>query len=164
VSGGAGRGLTLAVVFVGLVLLHFTVRPLLGWRAAIDFLAIALLLVAVRVRPGGAALVGLACGLVIDALAPASFGAGAVAMASTGFAASWLKAAFFADNLPLNGVFVFAGKWGFDVIYLLLAGRLAGGDLWWQLGVWSPLAGAATALTAIAVMVLLRPVTERAGP
>jgi len=51
-----------AVAFVILVLLHYSLRPLLGWRAEIDFLLIALLLAAVRVRPGTAALIGCGSG------------------------------------------------------------------------------------------------------
>ena len=39
-----------------LVFLHYTLRPLLAWRASPDFLIIALLLAAVRVRPGVAAM------------------------------------------------------------------------------------------------------------
>jgi hypothetical protein len=35
-----------------LVALHFTLRPLLDWRAGVDFLVIGVLMVAVRVRPG----------------------------------------------------------------------------------------------------------------
>ena len=32
-------------------------------------------------------------------------------MTVVGFAASWLKAVFFADNLALNAFFFFLGKW-----------------------------------------------------
>ena len=56
------------IAFVILVVLHFTLRPLLGWRASPDFLVIALLLVAIRVRPGTAALIGLVMGITADSL------------------------------------------------------------------------------------------------
>ena len=56
------------VAFVVLVLLHYTLRPLLGWRVGPDFLVIALLLVAIRVRPGTAAVLGLVMGIVADSL------------------------------------------------------------------------------------------------
>ena len=47
-----------------LVFLHYTLRPLLAWdRASPDFLIIALLLAAVRVRPGVAAMIGFVIGL-----------------------------------------------------------------------------------------------------
>ena len=145
-------------VFVALVVLQFTLRPLLAWRAPIDFLVIALLLVAVRARPGVAALAGFALGLLTDSLTPESFGAGALAMTIVGFGASWLKAAFFADNILLNGVFIFAGKWAFDVILLLAEHRLQGTDLLVQLLFWSPLAAVATAVAGLLVLLTVRPV------
>jgi len=98
------------LAFVVLIVLHYTVRPLLGWRAAPDFLVIALLVVSIRVRPGTAAVVGLCVGLISDALDLQAFGAGALAMCVVGFAASWLKAVFFADDIILNALFLFAGK------------------------------------------------------
>src|SRR5207247_838442 len=83
-----------------LAALHFYVRPRL-WdgRAAPDFLLLALLLVAIRARPGIAALAGFVVGLVTDVLTPASFGAAALAHTVVGYLASWGRAVFFADNL-----------------------------------------------------------------
>ncbi|HEY2849998.1 MAG TPA: rod shape-determining protein MreD [Gemmatimonadaceae bacterium] len=153
-----GRAVWMLVVFVALIVLHFTLRPLLDWRASIDFLVIALLLVAVRARPGVAALAGFTLGLLADSLTPAAFGAGALAMTAVGFGASWLKDAFFADNIALNGVFIFAGKWVFDTIFLLAERRLQGTDLLVQLFVWSPAAAAVTAIAGLMVLLTARPV------
>ncbi|MFI5232910.1 MAG: rod shape-determining protein MreD [Gemmatimonadales bacterium] len=152
------RSAWLAAVFVLLIVLHFTLRPLLAWRAPIDFLVIALLLVAVRARPGVAALAGFALGLLVDSLTPESFGAGALAMTVVGFGASWLKAAFFADNVALNGVFIFAGKWAFDTIFLLAEHRLQGTDMLVQVLVWSPAAAGVTAIAGLIVLLTVRPV------
>lgn len=154
------RPLRALIAFAILVLLHFTLRPLLGWHAEMDFLIIALLLAAVRVRPGTAAVIGFAMGLVSDALTPAAFGSGALAMSGIGYAASWLKAAFFADNLALNGFFFFLGKWVFDVVYLMSERRVQGTALVMDLLVWSPLAAAATAGAGVLLLVLLRPLLE----
>ncbi len=66
--------LRVVIAFVLLVALHYTVRPLLGWRVSMDFLVIAVLLMAVRVRPGAAAMIGFATGLVADSLTPTSRG------------------------------------------------------------------------------------------
>jgi rod shape-determining protein MreD len=148
----------LTLVFVLLVVLHYTLRPALAWRAPVDFLVIALLLVAVRARPGVAAMAGLALGLLADSMNPASFGAGALAMTIVGFAASWLKAAFFADNLALNGIFVFLGKWLFDLIFLVAEHRLQGADLLVQAVLWSPLSAAVTAAAGLVVLLAIRPV------
>src|SRR3954454_1920611 len=125
--------------FLILVLLHYTLRPLLGWRAPMDFLLLALLLSAIRVRPAAAAIIGLILGIVSDSLTPEALGAGAVAMTVVGYLASWLKAVFFADNLALNAFFFFLGKWIFDVIYFGVEQRLRGIDLFQQLFLWSPL-------------------------
>ena len=152
------RTIWLVLVFLLLVALHYTLRPLLAWRASVDFLVIALLLVAVRTRPGVAAVAGFALGVLSDSLTPESFGAGALGMTVVGFGASWLKAAFFADNIALNGIFIFAGKWAFDTIFLLAEHRLQGTDLLVQVLLWSPLAAAVTAVAGLVVLLTVRPV------
>lgn len=146
------------IAFVILVLLHYTLRPFLGWRAGPDFLIIALLLVAIRVRPGTAAVVGLLMGLAADSLEPHAFGAGALGMTIVGFAASWLKAVFFADDVALNALFFFCGKWAFDTIFLLAEHQTTGGDLVLSLLVWSPLKGIVTAIFGLLTLLILRPI------
>lgn len=155
-----GRTLRALAAFLLLVVLHYSVRPLLGWRAAIDFLVIALLLASVRVRPGGAALIGFVLGLVADGLTPDAFGSAALAMAIVGFGAAYLKAVFFADNLALNGFFFFLGKWAFDILYLFMENRVHGAERVMQLLLWSPLSAAVTALAGVLVLVILRPLLE----
>ena len=56
------RSARAVLAFSLLVLLHYTIRPFLGWRTPVDFLVIAVLLSAVRVRPGAAALIGFCTG------------------------------------------------------------------------------------------------------
>ncbi len=146
------------IAFVVLVLLHFTLRPLLGWRVGPDFLVIALLLVAIRVRPGTAAVLGLVMGIVADSIELHAFGAGALAMCCVGFAASWLKAVFFADDMFLNAFFFFAGKWAFDIIFLLAERRVGGGELLRELLVWSPITAVVTALWGLLTLLILRPI------
>jgi rod shape-determining protein MreD len=147
-----GRAAWVGAWIVGLVLLHYTLRPLLGWRVQVDFLVIALLVVAVRARPGVAAFCGFALGIVTDSLGPAAFGAGALAMTVVAFASSWLKAAFFTENVGLNALFVFGGKWVFDVLYVVGERRLHGADLAVQFFWWSPLAAVLTAVAGTAVL------------
>lgn len=150
----------LVTLFVLLVLLHFFVRPLLDWRAAIDFLTIAVLLVAVRVRPGTAALVGFLAGVAADSLSPSNVGAAALALSVVGFGASWLKASFFAEHVLLNAVFLLVAKMGFDVVFLLAEQRLHGSALATQLLVWSPLSAVVTALAGLLILVVFRPLLE----
>jgi len=157
-----GGTLRAVVTFVILVLLHYTLRPLLGWRAPMDFLLLALLLASIRVRPAVAALIGLAMGLVADSLTPESLGAGAIAMTVVGYIASWLKAVFFADNLALNAFFFFLGKWTFDVIYFVVEQRVGGIELAQQLLLWSPLSAAATAIAGVLLLLIMRPMLEPA--
>jgi hypothetical protein len=79
-------------------------------------------------------------------------------MTVVGFGASWLKAAFFADNVALNGIFVFLGKWVFDLIFLVAEHRLQGSELLVQAVLWSPLSAAVTAITGLIVLLAVRPV------
>jgi rod shape-determining protein MreD len=148
--------------FLILVLLHYTLRPLLGWRAPMDFLILALLLAAIRVRPAVGALIGLALGIVSDSLTPDALGAGAVAMTVVGYLASWLKAVFFADNIALNAFFFFLGKWVFDLIYFIVERRLGGIELVQQVLLWSPLSAAATAVAGVLLLFVMRPLLEPA--
>lgn len=157
-----GSTLRALLTFLILVLLHYTLRPLLGWRAPIDFLLLALLLTTIRVRPAAGAIIGLALGLVSDSLTPAALGAGAVGMTVVGYLASWLKAVFFADNLALNALFFFLGKWVLDVIYFTVEQRLGGIEVIQQILLWSPLSAAATAIAGVLLLLIMRPLLEPA--
>lgn len=157
------QAVRLAIALVFVIVLHFSLRPLLGWKAPIDFLVIAVMLAAVRLRPGMAALLGLALGLAADALAPKAFGSGALALSLVAFAASYLKAVYFADNAALSAFFVFAGKWTFDLIYLVSERRVRGAELVLQALLWSPLAATVTAFTALLLLFALRPLIGRAA-
>jgi rod shape-determining protein MreD len=149
-----------AIVCIILIVLHYTLVPLLGWRASIDFLLIALVFGAVRMRPAGAAVYGFVLGITADSLASGAFGGGALAATIVAFAASWLKAVFFADNLALNAFFLFVGKWVFDLVYVLMERRMHGVEMLMQIIVWSPLAAAVTAVAGAIAIAMLRPILE----
>ena len=149
-----------ALLFAFLVALHFTVRPLLTWRSQPDFLVVAILLAAVRVRPGVAALLGFGTGLLADALAPATFGVTAFTLSVIGFTASWLKAVFFSDNVALHAFFFFVGKWAFDVLFILLERQRTFLEMAAQIALWSPLSAAETALAGLVVLMLFRGLLE----
>ena len=154
------RTLRPVLAFVLLVVLHYTLRPVLGWRTSIDFLVIALLIASVRMRPGLAALLGFGMGLVADSLSVGAFGSAALAMSVVGFTASWLRAIVFAENLALHAAFFFAGKWLFDIVFLIVERRLKGFELITQLFIWSPITAMVTALAGILVLILMRPMLE----
>jgi len=154
------RTIVITLMLALLVTLHFTLRPLLDWRAGVDFLVIGVLLVAVRVRPGFAAVVGLLLGAAVDSMSPAALGAGALGMTLMAFGASRLKAAFFVDDLGLNAGFVFLGKVFYDVVATLAEGRLTGMTLVWQLFAWTPLSAVATAAVGMVVLAVVRPASS----
>jgi rod shape-determining protein MreD len=154
--------ITEARIKVGLVLAllvaaQFGLRPRLGDpRFAPDFVLIALLFFAIRVRPAAGTIAGFLVGLVTDAVAPAAFGAATFALTLVGYAAGWLKSLVFADNLLVTGVFVFAAAWVRDVVEVLVSRQLQGGALAWQLLAFSPLAALSTAAVAAVTLLVFR--------
>jgi len=147
----------LGAVLALLVAAQFALRPRLGdTRYAPDFVLVALLLFAVRVRPMAGTVAGFLVGLVTDAVAPTAFGAATLTLTVTGYAAGWLKAVVFPENLLVTGAFVFAAGWLRDAVEVLLARQVQGGGLAWQLLVVSPLASLSTAAAAVATVLLFR--------
>ena len=157
------RGVRTLLLCLFLIILHFSVTPLVAWRVTPDFLVIAVLLAAVRLRPGVAAVTGLVVGLLGDALLPEAFGVGAFTLTVLGFTASWLKAVFFSDNVMLHAVFFFGGKWAHDIVSVVLRQQVGWGDGAAQLLLWSPLAAAVTAVAGLVLLVLFRGILEPPG-
>jgi len=140
-----------------LVLMHFTVRPWLGHpRWGPDFLLLALMIFAVRSRPGAAAVAGFLVGIVSDGLANVAFGAGALSHTVVGYLLAWGKAVFFPDNLMVNAGFFFLGSWFRDLLILLASGQLSALDLILQLVTWSLIMATTTALTGVLLLVVFR--------
>jgi rod shape-determining protein MreD len=142
--------------FLLLIALHFYVRPrVFDGRAAPDFLLCALLLVAVRSRPGWAAVAGFVVGLASDVLTPAAFGAGALAHTVIAYIAAWGRAVFFPDNLVVNAGLFAGGVWLRKAIVLLASGtpsaQLSSGLL-----VWAPLQALTTAAAGLLLLLMFR--------
>jgi rod shape-determining protein MreD len=150
---GEGR---LFLGFVLLFALHFYVRPrVFDGRAAPDFLLCALMLVAVRSRPGWAAVAGFLVGLASDVLTPAAFGAGALAHTVVAYIAAWGRAVFFPDNLLVNAGLFAGGVWLRNAI-VLLASATPPGQLSSGLLVWAPLQAVSTAAAGLLLLLLFR--------
>ena len=138
------------LVLLGLVALQFSVRSRLGYeKIAPDFLLLAMMIYTIRAQRGKGAVAGLIVGLMRDALSPASFGAGALAHTLVGYLSAWGKAVFFAENLFVNGCLFFAGTWLRNLVVSLASGTLQGGQLGWELLVWSPLQSLTTAAVGV---------------
>ena len=155
----AGGVASLLVAWIGCVLLlaaQFGVRPLMGGVVSVDFALIAVLFAAVRMRSGFAALTGCLVGVILDAFAPSQFGAQALVLSVLAFGASRVKALFFTDNVGLTGAFIFVGKWLTDLVLALFVGT-GTTSLWLALLVWAPLGAAVTALAALLLLTLFRP-------
>jgi rod shape-determining protein MreD len=154
---GPSSRIGVAVVLALLVAAHFVLRPRLGDpRFAPDFLLVALLFFAIRVRPMAGTAAGFVLGLVTDAVTPTAFGAAALAFTVVGYLAGWLKSVVFADNLLVTALFVFAAAWVRDAVEVLAAHQLSGGALAWQLLAFSPLAAVSTAVAATVTLVVFR--------
>lgn len=157
---GTSGAASVAGAWLGFALLlaaQFAVRPLFSSRINVDFLIVAVLFSAVRVRPGLAALIGLAAGLTVDSLAPSAFGSATLAYVAVAFVASRIKAVFFADHIALTGLFVFLGKLTFDAMYAGISGGTRGAGLVVQLLLWTPLSAALTAAVSILLLTVFRP-------
>ena len=152
-----GERYRVGAVLLLLVVLHFGLRPFLGDpRWAPDFLLLALLVYAIRSRPGSAAIAGFLVGLVGDSLSPVAFGAGALAHALVGYLAAWGKAVFFAENVVVSAGFFFTGAWLRDLLVLLAGRHVQGSLLGWQILFWSPLKALTTALAGGLVLLVFR--------
>jgi rod shape-determining protein MreD len=153
---GRNNGWRSFAVLILLLALHFYVRPRLGApRYAPDFIAIGVLLYALRARPGQAAIAGLCAGLLTDALTPARFGAGALANAVVGYLAAFGRSVFFADNLLVTGGFFFIGTWLRNLLVLIASGTPMSA-LPLEAGVWSSLQSLSTAVVGVVLAVVLR--------
>lgn len=146
-----------AALLIVLVLAHFSLRGRFGaQRAAPDLLLLALQLYAIGATPGGGAVAGFVVGLFRDALAPASFGAGALAHTLVGYLTGWGKTVFFAENVIVNGALFFAGTWVRNAVIVLASGALSGARLYRELVVWAPLQALSTAGVGLVILLVFR--------
>lgn len=149
--------------FVGfiavLVLLYFLLRVGLGLGVyAPDLLVVGLLLGARRMRAGWAAGLGFLLGVLDGAAHPMTMGAGAVALTALGYLGARSREGLAGDSPVLLALYLFAGKWLYDVIVylLLIKPNLAGPVSTLVLG--SPLAAAYAAAAGLAAAAAYRSV------
>jgi rod shape-determining protein MreD len=140
-----------------LVVLHFAAHVALGiGGAAPDLLTIALLLGVRRLSGAGAAGLGLALGLLNDALSLTAFGALAVTYSILGFLGARSRDLFEGDSLLFVAAYIFLGKLLRDVFYQVLTR----GAPWSDLYTAAPLAALYAAVAAIVALTLYRASTS----
>ena len=145
------------IFIILLVVLHLGVHVAMGIRGfAPDLLTVALLLGARRLSGAGAAGLGLALGLLNDALSLTAFGALAVTYTIVGFVGARSRDMFEGDSLLFVAAYIFLGKWLRDVIYVLLTRSAPWSDLWSA----SPLAALYAAIAALVALTLYRAATS----
>lgn len=153
--------LTFVLGVLALLILHHTVRPTLAWRVEVDWQLIALVLVALRSRPGVAAVIGFLLGLVMDALVPAAFGAGALALTLVGYAAARFRTGFFGESVLVGAAIIGLGKVVADLAVIFAEGRLRGAGLLAQGALWTPLSALLTAAVGAVVLYIGRSTPRR---
>ena len=155
--------LAFAAGIMVLLLLQHTLRPLLGWRIEVDWQVIALVLVALRSRPGVAALLGFTLGVITDAMVPAAFGASALSLTLVWYAAARVRTGFFGASAMVGTVIIGLGKYLTDLAVVMADDRLTGLGLAAQVGLWSPLSAASTAVVGAVLLALARPMAPATG-
>jgi rod shape-determining protein MreD len=155
----ARTSVAFSIFIVLLVLLHFILHVALGIvTTAPDLLTVAVLLVARRLSGGLAAALGLALGIVSDALALATFGALGLVYTILGYLGARSRDLFEGDSLLFVGVYVFIGKWLRDALYLTLT-HSAHGEPWGSLLIAAPIAAIYAAIAAMVALTLYRAAT-----
>jgi rod shape-determining protein MreD len=155
----AGRGNYVGfwIFIIILVVLHLVAHVAIGLRGiAPDLLTVALLLGVRRLSGAGAAGLGLALGILNDALSLDAFGALALTYAIIGFLGARSRDLFEGDSMLFVAVYIFLGKALRDVIYQVLTRSQPWSDLWSA----TPLAALYAAVAGIVALTLYRAATS----
>ena len=132
-----------------LILVHFTFhRFFMRWPVAPNLLIGALLLSALRLRAGHAALLGFFLGLLEAAMGLEGMGSISLVLAIVGYLAARSRDLLFADATYYTPIYLFVGTWAAE-LGLLVAMR-GGPDLLLAL-VLTPVSAAITALVCTGV-------------
>lgn len=134
------------ILAVILLVLHFLLRPLLvDWSVGPDLLAGGLLLAALELRAGVAAVIGFAVGVLEAAMAGSGLGTLAIVYAVAGYAGARSWDLMFADARLFLPVYLTLGCW---VLQLAPAGFASASGLTWGLAL---VRGPASALLTAAL-------------
>jgi rod shape-determining protein MreD len=145
------------IFIILLVVLHLGVHVAVGLRGvAPDLLTVAVLLGSRRLSGSGGAGLGVALGILNDALSLTAFGALAVTYAIIGFLGARSRDMFEGDSLLFVAAYVFLGKWLRDLIYIMLTRSAPWSDMWSH----APVAALYAAVAGIVALTLYRAATS----
>ena len=150
-----GSNYTVFATVVVLAFLHFALRPVIDpWIARPNLLVCAVLVAALKLRPGAAAGVGFALGLLEDAMAVTNFGMSALLLVLMGYLGSRTREQFVGEEPLFMGTYMFIGTWLYQAAAYLMLG--AGSDALSYLLVQSPLDALATSAVGYVALLLVR--------
>jgi len=116
------------VAIASLIAIHFLLRPLLvQWPLAPDFLLGGLLLAALRLRPGVAACLGFALGILEASLVLQGFGRMTLALTLLGYFGARSRDWLFSDSPHFVFIYLFLGAGVGELAAFGLPGRIANG-------------------------------------
>ncbi|NIR44080.1 MAG: rod shape-determining protein MreD [Gemmatimonadetes bacterium] len=120
----SGVNVVLVVLVLILAFLHFLFGPLFdSWFAAPNLLVCGVLVAARQLRPGAAAALGFALGLLEDAMAVSHFGLATLLLVLLGYLGSLTRDLFVGEEILFIGTYLFIGTWLFEVTsYLAIGG------------------------------------------
>ena len=137
------------IVIVALLLIHFTFhRFFVRWPIAPNFLIGALLLAALRLRAGHAALLGFVLGILEAAMGLEGLGTISLVLVIVGYLAARSRDLLFADARYYIPIYLFVGTWLAEIGFVIA--MRGGPDLLLAL-VLTPVSAAATALVCTVV-------------
>lgn len=165
-SGGGGRGprpVVAALVVAALVVGHYTVRPFLPPRVPVGFLLVGVLFLAVRVRPGAAAVAGLIAGLAADTSGALPLGTTSLVWITLAFLAARMRAVLFGEQAMVAGAVAFGASWIGDLVLALARPSGTSALSAMSLLLWSPIGALLTAGLAVGAHLLARAPSRPGG-
>jgi rod shape-determining protein MreD len=152
---GASFWIFIAVLIVAHLVLHVAIGLT---TVAPDLMTVAVLLAARRVKGSAGAAIGVAIGLLTDALSITTFGALALVNGIVGFLGARSRDLFEGDSMLSVAVYVFLGKWLRDALYFVVT-KSAHADPWSVLITSAPIAAIFAAVSALFALMLYRAAT-----
>ncbi len=135
----------LIVTVLVLAFLYFALTPFFdSWYFSPNLLVCAVLIAARQMRPGAAAAIGFALGLLEDSMAVSYFGLATILLTLIGFIGSLTRDLFLGEERLFMGTYLFMGTWLYEAASYLLMG--AAGDPLSYLLVKAPLDAVATGI------------------